>query len=303
MVLLARKKVIQCVLETTKGTKIAGTQAIRVFDPIIKPTSTFEERRGNGTRIGIEDAGVLSERSGQLTFSSELCATGTNGLEAGLAILLQCCGFLKSSESYTFPTSSTANQKTASFDVYEDGVKKGLAGAMGTLEITAETGKRCMLNFEFSGIWQTPTDSALPSESVSGKTPMLFQGGSFKIGSATKKISRLTLNCGQTLVPEWDPNATGGISTYLITDATPEISFDLEAETVASYDINGIWLAGTTAAIEFSLTDGSDTITFSLPKVRYKDIPEGDRDGILTYDAVGEVINNAGDNAITVTVT
>lgn len=303
MVLLARKKVIKTKLEAEKGTKLAGDQAMRVFDPNIRPTSPFEERRGSGLRIGLNDAGILGERSGQLTFSSELRGTGASGLELGTAILLQGAGFLKSSESYTYPTSAVASQKSLSFDVWEDGIKKGLAGAMGTLEISAEAGKRVMMGWDFMGVWQAPVDEALPAESVSSAVPMRFQGGTFTIGGAAKKISRFTLTCGQQVVPQYDPAATGGILTYMITDIEPSISFDLEADLVANYDINGLWLAGTTAAIVLAFTQGEDVATITLPVVRYKEIPEGERDGIAIYDATGEIINNAGDNAITLAVT
>lgn len=302
MPLLTRKRVIKVKLEAVRGTKLAGDQAILVFDLEIKPTSPYEARKGSGLYLGHNNIGIHGERSGSCSFTTELRSDGSAGMETGVAILLQAAGFVKSTEVYS-QHSNIANQKTISIDVWEDGVKKGLAGAMGTCTISGDIGKRMMLNFEFFGVWQAPIDEALPAYAPLSTIPMKLSGGTFTIGGASLKIAKYELNTGNTVVMRPDPDGAAGFLFYIITDYDPEISLDPETELIATYDYNGIWLAGTEAAVSLAVTDGTDTITISTPKVQIKELVEGDREGIQDYEYTGQCNNNGVTPAITITVT
>ena len=298
---LRRKRVIKVILEAEKGTKLAATQAILVYDLEINPTAEFIKRMGSGLYRGNTVAGVLGANSGVCSFAVELRSAGSAAMEVGLAILLQGCGLKKALEVYQVH-SVPADDKTISIDVWEDGKKKGLAGAMGTVRFENEdNGGRMMVHFEFFGIWQTPTDEALPAYVPSTTAPMKFQGGTFKIATVAKAVSKYNLDMGNNVVPRLDVNAAGGISYYCITDTDPTLSFDIEIEPVATYDIDGIWYAGTEAAVELVLNDGAYKVTFAMPKVQYKEIPSGDKDGIMVYDAVGQCNHNTADDAVVIT--
>ncbi|RKY05686.1 MAG: hypothetical protein DRP56_08730, partial [Planctomycetota bacterium] len=150
---------------------------------------------------------------------------------------------------------------------------------------------------------QAPIDEAMPAFAPSTTTPLRMQGGTFTIGAAAKKISKFSLEVGGAVVAQPDVNAASGVASYIITDFDPAVGFDLEAELVASYDINGIWLAGTEAAVVFAATGGGRTVTITCPKVQYKEVPEGDRDGIAIYDAAGQCNNDSGNDAIAIVTT
>ncbi|RKY09835.1 MAG: hypothetical protein DRP56_02030, partial [Planctomycetota bacterium] len=131
MTLLTRKRVIKVALETVKGTKVAGTQALFAFNTDIKPAAPFAERKGAGLYLGHNETGILGEGIGTCSFKVELRGAATAAIEPGIAMILQAAG-LKDNSGYK-PTSAVSDQKTLSIDVWEDGVKKGLAGAMGTV--------------------------------------------------------------------------------------------------------------------------------------------------------------------------
>ncbi len=300
--LLTKKKVIKVILEAEKGTKLAGTQALLVFDLDIKPTAPFEERKGSGLYRGHANTGILGERSGSCSFKAELRGTGAGGLEAGLAILLQSCGFTKTLEVYNMHSTHSAD-KTISIDVWEDGKKKGLAGASAEVTFEGETGGRMMLNFDFFGVWQAPIDEALPTFAPSTTTPMRLQGGTFTLGGESIKISKFSLAMGNNPVMRPDVDAAGGIAYYIITDYDPVLSMDPESDLVAGYDINGLWLAHTTGAVSLAITDGTDTVTFTIPALQYKEIPEGDRDGIQVNEITGQCVHSSGDDAVAIAVT
>lgn len=300
--LLTRKRVIKVTAEDPMGSKVAGTSSILVFDLDIKPTAPFEDRRGSGLYRGHNVVGVHGERSGVCSFSCELRGNGAQCMEASLIILLQACGFEQTVQVYQVH-STHANDKTISIDVWEDGVKKGLAGASGNVTFEGETGKRMMCNFEFSGVWQAPIDEDLPGYDPGTEPPLLLQGGTFTLAVKSIKINKFSLNMGCQVVPRMDVDAVGGIAYYMITDYDPILSIDPEADKIAGYDYHGAWLAGTEAAVSLVITNGTDTITFTLPKVQYKEITEGDRDGIQIYDITGQCNHSAsGNDAVAIAV-
>jgi len=204
-----------------------------------------------GDRDGLmihDISGVLNNSSGNdwLTINK-----GAGTLGSGIDECLKAAGFVLNSTTYS-PHSVQADQKTLSIDVWEDGVKKGLAGAQGKCTVEVETGKRVMLKFEFSGIWQVPVAEALPAFAPGTTAVLRAQGGTFTVATAAKQVSKLTIDLGQQVVPRMDINAAGGVAHYVITDYDPSCSFDLEAEAIATYDANAAWLAGTEAAIVFA---------------------------------------------------
>ncbi len=292
--LLTRKRVIKVEIESTKGSRngVPSPTEVLVFDLEINPTAPFEERKGSGLYRGHKETGVLGERSGVCSFSCEMRGDGSQGLDAALAILLQACGLDQTVEVYQVH-STPANDETLSIDVWEDGVKKSLLGASGNVTFEGETGKRMMCNFEFSGVWQTPTDDSLPTYAPGTTAPMLIQGGTFTLADKSIKIGKFSLNMGNNVIPRMDVDAAGGISYFMITDYDPVLSIDPEADLVAGHDYFGDWLALIEAAVSLALTDGTDIITFTLPKVQYKEITEGDRDGIQIYDITGQCRHNA----------
>lgn len=301
--LLSRKKVIQAKVETEKGTaETTGLVDVLVFDPDIKPTGPFEQRKGPGKYLGNSEAGIIGERSGTFTCSVELRGDGTSAMDLGLSELLQGCGLKHTSGTYQV-SSSPADHKTVTIWVFEDGVKKILSGAMGNITFEGETGKRLMCNFEFTGIYGTPTDEAIPAFAPSAEPPPILAAGTFTIATA-KMISKLSLNMNNDVQLRKDINASSGFAHAVIVDIDPVLSFDLEAELVASNDIYGAWLAGTEAAVSLVLGSGAGKeITFTIPKLQYREIPEGDRDGLQIYDAVGQCNHSSGDDAVAIAVT
>jgi len=292
-----RKTVIKVKIETNKGTKVEADQALIVDDLEILPVIPYEPRNGTGLYLGNERAGTLGARAGKCTFKTELRGNGSSGLDAGVAILLQACGLVKSSEAYAMH-SVIANQKTISIDVWDDGKKKGLAGASGEWGLDFENGGRVMLSFEFSGIWQPPIDDALPTWTPGTGGVMRAQSGTFTIDANAIKIAKGSFKMGCKVAPEYSVAAVGGIACYIITDFDPSLTVDPEADLVAGYDFYGKHLAGTTAAIVLVVNDGTVKATFTIPAAQIKDIKSGDRDGIEIEDVTYQLNHSSGNDAM-----
>jgi len=301
--LLKRKRVLQVKIETTKGTLVAADTDALVYDLTMDPEDPFVERKLSGKVLGHTSPGVLEgTAAGSCKFKMELRGDGSQGMDPALAIMLQACGQEKTLEVYT-PTSVHATQKTISLASYEDGVKKQLAGAMGTFKL-APDGGRLVFDFEFSGVWQAPIDAALPTVAYSVLKPLPWGAASnaFSLDSESIKISTFEFDVGNEVVPRMD---NGRISYYAITDRDPTMTLDPETDKIAGYDLYGKWLAGTEVAISLAVTDGTDTMTLAGSKFQYREAKEGDREKFAIDDVTGQfniVTINTGDDEYSMTI-
>jgi len=301
---VTRKHKLLVKIEADKGTYIAVDTAIKVFDLDIAPTAEFIERKGSGVYLGQNNAGVLGALSASCSFQTELRGNGSSGLEAGLAILLQACGYAKTSEVYN-ASSDYASQATISIAVWQDGKKKTMAGCSGNVTFEGETGDRLMCSFEFSGKWAAPIDDTISAVAESTATPMMLKGGTFTLGGESIKVAsvNLNMNCQVTARPDIDD--ASGIGNYIVADWDPTLQLVAEADLVGTflpgYNYYGIWLAGTEAAVSLLLTDGTVNVTFAIPAAQIKEIKNSDGDGIEMEDLTYQCNNSSGDDAVTIT--
>lgn len=300
--LLSRKKIVQVKVEAEKGTaETTGLLDVLCFEPDIKPTGPFEQRKAGGLYLGHQVVGIIGEKSGTFSCSVELRGNGTTGMDAGLAEMLQASILAMTSEVYQV-ASNPANHKSLTIHVYTDGKLEVLYGAMGDVTFEGETGKAIMCNFEFKGIYNTPTDVALPAFAPGTELPPIMANGTFSI-TAVRKVSKFSLNMNNEVILRPDVNAASGIAHACIVDFDPVVTADLEAELVAAYDIYGAWLAGTEAAMSVVVGSGAGKqITFTLPKLQYRDIPHGDRDGLQINDITAQCNHDSGDDSVAIAV-
>jgi hypothetical protein len=301
--MLERLRVIKVKLEVAKGTYLAGDQALLVFDLDCNAVTEHDDRLGDGKFLGFNNVGVHANEIGRCRFRTELRGNGTTGVEAGVGILLQGAGMKLTTATYTIPTSSVTNQKTISIDVFEDGKLKSLAGCMGTCQIEANIpGKAVYLTFEFMGRWIAPSASALPTFSPSTAKPMKML--SFTTGGTARAISRFNLDLGNAVVPAPDPNGTGQISSYIITQSLPRLQVDPDAVLPATWDVDSLRQARTTFAMVATFGDGTTVVTFTFVAGQIASIEDRGRDGIWAAGLNINCLNtsaNAGDDALTIT--
>ena len=300
--LVERLRVAKVILEEAMGSKLAGTQAILAENLTIDDDSEFIERKGSGKFLGFTEPGVIGAGAGVCSFGAELRCSGAGGMEAGLAILLQACKFKKAAEVYTNDSDHT-NDKTISIDVWEDGEKKGLAGASGNVIIEGTTGERILCNCEFTGIWQTPISEAVPAFAPSVTLPLMLKGATFTLDEQLIKIGRFSFNMNNNVIRRLDAVAASGIAHTMITDFGPILTLQVEANTPDGYDYFGKRAASYEAVVQLIVNDGTDQITIDIPKYQYRVLKEGERDGVAIYDLEGQCNNSSGtvDDAVKLT--
>ncbi len=299
--LVTRRKLMKVSLETVQGTAVAGTAHAFITECNINPDETAEDRKPHGASAGNAPSSP-GELTGTCSFQVELRSNGATALDAGLEVLLQGCG-LKLTAGVYAPTTIIADQKTITIDVFEDGQKKQIYGAMGNVTIEGTAAKRIMCRFEFKGVWLTPVAAALPVVVPSRVLPMRLAGATLTCHGQSSMISKFTFNPQMVTKAREDVSKAAAIGHMIITDRNPTIGMDPEAELPAGHDAYGIWQAGTEAAISLAMTDGTKTLTLAGAKLEYRQVTEGDRDGILTHELNGQFnINADTDDDFTLTV-
>ncbi len=269
-------------VESPAGTEAVTDQVVYAENLAINPTGEFIERAGRGAFHGPEMTGVIGGRHGKCTFSTDMRTDGSQGFEAGLAILIQACNYVQTLEVYTI--AKIATQKTITIEVWQDGLLKVLYGAAGKFTIDYATNKRVMFNFDFDGLYKAEADEAVPAYVPTGDV-IMFGDGSFTVLGNSHMISKFTFDSGNIVVAKYDVAGPGGILHYQTTYPKPTCSWDPETAVVATDALHADWLAGVTAgALALAVSNGTDKVTLDCGKVQYMAIPEGARDNIRTHE-------------------
>jgi hypothetical protein len=303
--LITRTRIFAAKAETTTGTAqtLASADGVfNVFDLDMVSDSSLTERQAQGSTSSLP--GVPGAFGGKCAFKGEVW----NGASTpGWLTLLTGCGFALNTGVYS--TTSTPST-TFTLGKFEGGSRlKRLAGCMGDVTISGESGKPLSLDFSWMGKWCPPITQTIITPTYPAVSPPRFAGATITIGGVAYRINSFKLAMNNTCVLRQDvaDNAnslnTGYHSAY-ITSRRPIISVDPEALALATIDWHAMYAAGTTAA--FSLAVGTGTngiITIAAPAIQLVSPPkDADRNGIHTEQLEFLCTSTTGaDGEVTVT--
>jgi hypothetical protein len=299
---LTRKRLIQVKKEATYGTDStpAGTDALLVRNLEITPIEADVVSRdlirpylGNSPQL-------LANTRVSITFQVELAGSGTAGTAPRYGAILQACGLsetIVASTSVTYaPVSSAFSSATIYFN--NDGIRHILTGCRGTFTLNAEVGAIPTLDFTMIGIYNAPTDTALPSTTYSAQaSPLIFRQGNtsgFQFFAHAGCLQSVSLDIANETVYR---ELVGCIKEVQITNRAPNGTVMIEAVALATKDYfslaqtettgNLTFLHGTTAGNRVTLTAGQCDITNPT---------YGDQDGVqmlsIPYVAVPTTAGN-----------
>lgn len=303
MPLLTRKSLILIETESTYGTDPTptGTDAVLVRDLSVVPLqSDTVDRQLIRPYLGASEQ-LLANTRVQCTFSVELAGSGTVATAPAYGKALKACGL---SETITPTTSVTYAPVSAAFSsitIYYnlDGVLHKLTGARGTFTINGTVGQIPTIDFTFTGIYNTPTDTAAPSVTYADQaTPVIFKHTNttgFELLSYAGCLQSVSFDIGNTIIYRELVNCTKQV---LQTDRRATGSVTIEAPTIAAKNYY-------TAA----LTDGSlgnllfqhgqtagNIVDFASTRIDIGDVSISDMDGIamltIPYTAVPSTAGN-----------
>ena len=290
MPLLRRLKTIAAKVESVIGTAESLTAAEGVYnayDIKIDADLSVEQREAQGSFDSLP--GVPGSRAGSMSFKTD---AGWDGalLPSWASVLLPCCGYVAAAQVFT-PRSEYpgSNVKTATIGVFMNGMYKVLAGAMGNFKINAPAGKIISVEWDFKGVWQAVTDSALIAPTYPTYAAIRFGSAVLTYATVAQCVENVTFDAGNEIILRECPSTAAGFISAAIVDRKPTISFNPEAELVATDDRYGAWLAGTQSAFSCQFDGPVGIVTnanmiLSAPKAQIMTIAESERNKLATDD-------------------
>ena len=310
MALLTRKRVILIEAESSYGTdpNPGATDVVLVRDLSITPQSSDVVNRDVVRPFLGASEQLLANTSVEVSFSVELAGSGAAGTAPRYGAALKACGLsetVASGTSVTYaPVSSSFSSVTIHYNT--DGVRHKVTGARGTVVLNASVGEIPSLDFTFTGIYNAPDDSALPSVTYGDQaTPLVFKNGnttSFQLLSFSAALMSLSMDLGNSTVYR---ELVGGTKEVIITDRAASGSVSIEAVALSSKDYFAAALTDSSLG-NLSITHGTtagNIVTFSSTKVDIGDVAYGETDGIQMLEIPYTLVPSASGNELSLVFT
>ena len=310
MALLTRKRVILIEAESSYGTDptMATSTVVLVTDLSITPQSSDVVNRDVVRPFLGASEQLLANTRVECTFSVELAGSGAAGTAPRYGDAIKACGFAEaivSSTSVTYtPVSSSFSSVSIHYNV--DGVRHIVTGCRGNFVVNAEVGSIPTIDFTFTGIYNAPTDTALPTIAYGNQaTPLIFKNGNtsgFQLLSYAGALQSLTMDAGVSTVYR---ELVGGTKEVIITDRASNGAVTIEAPTIAQKDYftaaltdsslgNLQFLHGTTAGNKVQLISS---------KVDIGDVNYGEMDGVAMLEIPYTLVPSAANNEVSLIYT
>ena len=310
MALLTRKRVILIEAESSYATdpNPGATDVVLVRDLSITPQSSDVVNRDVVRPFLGASEQLLANTSVEVSFSVELAGSGAAGTAPRYGAALKACGLsetVSSGTSVTYaPVSSSFSSVTIHYNT--DGVRHKVTGARGTVVLNASVGEIPSLDFTFTGIYNAPDDSALPSVTYGNQaTPLVFKNGnttSFQLLSFSAALMSLSMDLGNSTVYR---ELVGGTKEVIITDRAASGSVSIEAVALSSKDYFAAALTDSSLG-NLTITHGTaagNIVALSSTKVDIGDVAYGEADGIQMLEIPYTLVPSASGNELSLVFT
>lgn len=298
--LLKRKRVFAAKHETTPGTAEALTSAeaaFNAYDVVIQNETEKESREGQGS-FGMR-ASVPGGYKGRITFKHDASWDGTATEPSWADVLLPGCGWVKNGQVFTPRTEAPGtNVKTLTMATYIDGVRKLLRGCVGTFKLICPTGKSAYFEFDFIGIFDSPTDTAILAPTYPTASPLRFASSTTTWNSVQLSVENMTLDSGNTMILREDPSDVSGYRAGLITNRVVKITGNPESRLVATNPVHAKFFDMSEHELTWSLDGPTNSVlTFTAPKAEITSAPSEEERERMVVDAIEWQANRNGSTA------
>jgi len=273
---LTRIRTIQVKKESTYGTDSTpvGSDALLVRNLEITPIEADVVSRDLIRNYLGNSPQLLANTRVSITFQVEMAGSGTAGTAPRYGGILQACGLSETIVASTSVTYAPVSSSFSSATIYHnnDGIRHILTGCRGTFTLNAEVGQIPTIDFTMIGVYNTPTDTAVPATTYSAQaSPLIFKQGNtsaFQFLSYAGCLQSVSLDIANETVYR---ELVGCTKEVLITNRAPSGTVMIEAVSLATKDFFSIaqtettgnltFLHGTTAGNRVTLTAGQCDIT------------------------------------------
>jgi len=323
---LVKKQALGIKQETTQGTPVVPASAT---DFLLVEDANYEfvgeALTRNFRRASIDTlAHVFGKRNVRITFATELKGSGTAGTAAiagftAFDAAMQACAFsstLVGGTSITYaPVSAAASAsyygpgKSVTIELYRDGLKHIIAGALGSWKISAKSGQYPRIEFEFMGTYTEPTDNAsdaTPTPTISNNfDPPIWESSTVSVnGFSSPVIDEIEIEVANEIERRDDAKVATSVLGFVITGRDPKGSVFIEAEKIATLNVFNKLVTsvqGTTSVV-FG-TGAGKIITITMTKSQLSNASYEAKGGFMMHRIPLNFPQNSGDDWISIAIT
>lgn len=233
-------KLLLAKIEATEGTDPTPTGAANA---ILAKNVRWSPMEGDDVSRDLEtpylsaDAMIPANLRGRLQFDVELWPSGTAGVAPGWGPLLRGCGCqetIVADTSVTYEPISDA-MESVTFYIWHGLTQQKLSGARGTCVMRWPAGALPMLEFDFLGLYATPTEVSQATPTYSGfLKPLIVNKANttFSLNSVDLVLREASLDLGGSV----EPRMLVGREQILIPERAEAFSARVEAVPVSTLD-------------------------------------------------------------------
>jgi hypothetical protein len=288
MPLLSRRQLLLAELEVTYGTDptpTAGSNAILVRNIEVTPLEAETVSRELIRPYLGQSEQLLAQTRVLINFEVELAGSGTAGTAPAYGPLLRACSFtetVSAGVSVTYEPNSDAAPKSVTIYFNNDGVLHKATGCRGTFSLNCVVGEIPTIAFEFTGIYNTPTDVALGSPTYANQAdPVVFKQGNtsgFQVFSYAGCLQSFSLELANEIVYR---ELVGCTKEVLITNRAPAGEVMIEAVPVGTHNFFSDATGNSTGNLTFQHGQtAGNIVTFTAGQIDLGNPSYSDEDGI-----------------------
>jgi hypothetical protein len=250
---------------------------------------------------------LLANTRVEVTFSVELAGSGTAGTAPRYGDALKACGFSETIASNTSVTYAPVSSSFSSIAIHynTDGVRHIVTGCRGSFTVNGSVGEIPSIDFTFTGIYNAPTDTALPAVTYGNQaTPLIFKNGNttgFQLLSHSAALQSISMDLGNELVYR---ELVGGTKETLITNRNISGSVQIEAMALGTKDYFAAALAETSGNLTFLHgTAAGNKVQVSSTKADIGDVAYAEMDGIQMLEIPYTLVPSTANDEVSIVYT
>ncbi len=286
----SRIGVVLAEVETTYGvdpSPLPTADAVQVFEPEVDPQTDTLER--SDLAHGLSKLKELGgKRRINFSFMTELRGSGAAGTAPrGVSALFKACAMseaISAGVSVTYAPVSSSFQSCTIY-LYMDGKLYQIQGCVGTFEIVLTAGERGMVKWTMSGLYETPTDAAVPSSPTYDTTvPVVCKNLVATFDAFAAIIREIMLKLNNKITERADLTGVHGVRGFDVVDRNPDGEISLEATVLATKNWYTKYEADTVQVLSVVVGAVAGNIcAITANQCRIRQIPEKDEDGIRVH--------------------
>lgn len=288
MPLLSRRQLLLAELETTYGvdpTPTVGANAILVRNIEVTPLEADTVSRELIRPYLGQSEQLLAQTRVLVNFEVELAGSGAAGTAPAYGPLLKACSFtetVSASTSVTYTPNSNTSPGSVTIYFNNDGVLHKATGCRGTFSLNCTVGEIPTIAFEFTGIYNAPTASAISTPTYANQAdPVVFKQGNttgFQVFSYAGCLQSFTMELANELIYR---ELVGCTKEVIITNRAPAGEVMIEAVSVSAHNFFNDATGNATGNLTFQHGQtAGNIVTFTADQIDLGNPSYSDEDGI-----------------------